>query len=272
MNPPCVAVMGKILLDLRIRVTHHLVQNGFSQTDIARQLHISQAMVSKYLSQDPPESGKDFEDVAEELARMMIQEKNEQDIILFLCEACFRWREGGITCDRHGLKDCTVCTHLRNPRITHEKQRVIEKISDALLILQEDSSIIQMMPEVRMNVAMALEKCTTPMDVAAVPGRLIPVHGTVIAVSAPEFGASHHLASILISSRKKAVINIRYSDAIHEAINKSNLEISTSPGEPGDVLVDRGGFGIEPCAYVFGDDAVDAALRVQMIAELLQSP
>jgi len=272
MYPPCFAVMGKVLQDLRIKVTHHLVKDGVSQTDIAGVLHVSQAMISKYLSQDPPELGEDFEEVAEELARMIVQEKDEQEITLYLCQTCFRWREGGRTCDRHGLKGCTVCTQLRSPRIMDEKQQVIEKITDALLILQTDPSIIRVMPEVRMNVAMALEKCTTPMDVAAVPGRLIPVHGTVTAVSHPEFGASHHLASILISSGKKAVVNIRYSEAIREAIRRSNLTISSSPEKPADVLVDRGGFGIEPCAYVFGHDAVDAALRVQKIAELLQSP
>jgi predicted fused transcriptional regulator/phosphomethylpyrimidine kinase/predicted transcriptional regulator len=269
MYPPCLVVMEKILPELRIRVAHHLREKGYSQTRIAAFLHVSQAMISKYLSQDVPELHEAVDEVAEELAQMMIEEKDRREITLYLCQNCFRWREGGRICDLHAFSECTVCTDLRNPRIMSEKQQVIHKIKEALVILQSDPSVMEVMPEVRMNVAMALENASTPMDVAAVPGRLIPVHGIVTAVSNPEFGASHHLASILIRCGKKAVVNIRYSTVIKEAIKHTALTLSPSSDNPEDVLVDEGGFGIEPCAYVFGDDAVEAALRVRKIAGCL---
>jgi hypothetical protein len=258
--------MEKIFLELRIRVAHHLREKGYSQTRIAAFLHVSQAMISKYLSPPLPELDEELDEVAEELAHMMSEGKNQQEIMLYLCQTCFRWREGGRICDLHAVKECTVCTDLRNPTIMSEKQKVIHKIKEALVILQSDPSIIEVMPEVRMNVAMALDHASTPMDVAAVPGRLIPVHGTVTAVSDPEFGASHHLASILITCGKKAVVNIRYSKSIKGAIIEAGLALSPSSDNPEDVLVDEGGFGIEPCAYVFGEDAVEAALRVRRIA------
>jgi len=269
MYPPCCVVTGTLLPELRMRVTRYLEQEGYSQTKISHFLHVSQAMVSKYLSQPLTESNEELDEVAKELAQMMIKGKDEQEITLYLCQTCFRWREGGMTCTLHGFTRCAVCTQLRNPRIMGEKQQVIEKIKEAILMLQSDPSIMQVMPEVRMNVAMALEESTTPMDVAAVPGRLIPVHGTVTAVSDPEFGASHHLASILLTCNKKAVVNICYSEDIRTAITKCGFTFSLSPDTPADVLVDEGGFGIEPCAYVFGHDAVDAALRVQKITEQL---
>ncbi len=224
-------------------------------------------MVSKYLSK-PLEPSEDLDEVSAELARMMIQGKDEKDILLYLCQTCFKWRETGITCTLHHLSQCTVCTQLRSPEILDEKQEVIQKIKEALTTL-DNPSIIKLMPEVRMNIAMSLKKVSNPMEVAAFPGRLIPLHGKVTAVSDPEFGASHHLASILIKTGKRAVINIKYTEEIRSLFEKIGYTTTTSQDIPANVLIDEGGFGIEPCAYVFGKDAVDAAFKVLRIAELL---
>jgi len=53
MYPPCCVVTGTLLPELRMRVTRYLEQEGYSQTKISHFLHVSQAMVSKYLSQPP---------------------------------------------------------------------------------------------------------------------------------------------------------------------------------------------------------------------------
>ena len=268
MYPPCLVFIENLLSDLRIRVAHHLKSSGYTQTDIAHYLKVSQAMVSKYLFQTP-EKSEEMDEVASEIARMITQKKDEKDILLYLCQTCFRWREGGSTCALHNLSDCTVCTQLRSPEIMSEKQKVTENVKEALTILESNPSVVRVMPEVRMNIAMALQNASNPMEVAAVPGRLIPVHGKITAVSDPEFGASHHLASILIKMGKKAVINIRYTEEMLSLFQNLEIQYSTSPETPADVLIDEGGFGIEPCAYIFGKDAVDAALRVLKIAELL---
>lgn len=268
MYPPCLVFIEKLLSDLRIRVAHNLKTSGFSQTEIAHHLHVSQAMVSNYLSYNL-EPSKEMDEVASEISRMITQKKDEKDILLYLCETCFKFREGGITCNLHNLSDCTVCAQLRSPDIMDEKQKVIKNVKEALAMLESHPSMVTLMPEVRMNIAMALKNASNPMEVAAVPGRLIPLHGKVCAVSDPEFGASHHLASILLKTGKKAVINIKYTEKILSSLKTLSFSYTDSPEKSADVLIDKGGFGIEPCAYIFGKDAVDAALKVLKIAEIL---
>ncbi len=268
MYPPCLLFIEHLLSDLRIRVAHALKSAGFAQTEIAHHLNVSQAMVSKYLARKV-ELCEEMDEVSSELARMIIGRKDQQDILLYLCQTCFRWREGGKTCTLHSLPHCTVCTHLRSPDILDEKRTVVQTIKEALAILEDVPQVVKLMPEVRMNIAMSLENASTPIEVAAVPGRLIPLHGRVTAVSDPEFGASHHLASILLKTENNAVINIKYDDKIRSCLDVLGFSLTISWDESADVLIDEGSFGIEPCAYIFGRDAVDAALKVTKIAELL---
>lgn len=265
MYPPCLVFTENVLTDLRTRVAHSLHDNGFTQAQIAHHLHVSQAMVSKYLRQEVEPSPAD--EVAAEIARMITRDTPQQDIILYLCQTCFTWRENGILCRLHNLEPCTVCTKIRSPEVMDEKRQVINNLKEALRIL-ENPLVLHLMPEVRMNIAMSLRNASNPMEVASIPGRLIPLHGRATAVSTPEFGASHHLASILLKTGKRAVINIKYTREIDPLFKKAGLTKMTE-GEPGDVLIDKGGFGIEPCAYVFGEDAVDAAFKVLRIAERL---
>lgn len=267
MYPPCLVFIEQLFSDLRIRIAHNLKAAGFTQAEIAHHVHVSQAMVSKYLSQSLEPS--EMDEVASEITWMIIHGKDEKDILLYLCQTCFRWREGGITCNLHNIANCTVCTQLRSPVIMDEKQKVVQNVKEALILLESNPSIGKLMPEVRMNIAMALHNASNPMEVAAVPGRLIPLHGKVTAVSDPEFGASHHLASILIRTGNKAVINIKYTKKIHSYLETLTFSCTYTPEEYADVLIDEGGFGIEPCAYVFGKDAVDAAFKVLKVAELL---
>ncbi|MGD2249125.1 MAG: thiamine-phosphate synthase family protein [Candidatus Methanofastidiosia archaeon] len=265
MYPPCLVFLENVFQNLRIRVAHNLQSVGFTQSDIANHLHVSQAMVSKYLSRQPEESQK-LDEVAVEVATMIAQNKPEQDIILYICQTCFKWREGGITCQLHNVKNCTVCTRLRSPQVFGQKKKIIQNIQEALHILESTPGITAIVPEVRMNIAMALPEAATPMDVVAIPGRLVPIHQTVHAVSDPEFGASHHLASILIRTKNTAVINIRYDQDIHAVIQKLKFSFTFSQETPADIFIDRGGFGIEPAAYIFGDNAVKAAIKVKKIA------
>ncbi len=267
MYPPCLIFSENLLPELRIRVAHQLRSAGFTQSDIAHAFHVSQAMVSKYLSKIV-EPSEELDEVATEIARMFSQKRDEKDILLYVCQTCFRWREGGITCVLHNLSNCTVCFNLRSPEIMDRKQKIIQNVKEALALLESSPSVVDLMPEVRMNIAMALDGASNPMEVAAVPGRLIPLHRRVTAVSDPEFGASHHLASILITTGNRAVINIKYSEELLSRFEMLSFSFTISPEERRDILIDEGGFGIEPCAYIFGKDAVDAALKVLRIAEL----
>lgn len=154
-----------------------------------------------------------------------------------------------------------------------------------------------LVPEVRANLGYALPFATTRAEVAAFPGRLTALDGQHVAVAAPTFGASRHIASVILAAMahdggRRAAMNIRYSPAVLEACRPaglrsvafdrhdepdavrrregSTLEWGTDAalaraGGVVDVVHDRGGFGKEPMIRVLGkhpEDVVDKVIRI----------
>jgi len=114
----------------------------------------------------------------------------------------------------------------------------------------------------------------------------------------PEFGASEHLASVLLAAMKvnpnvRAAINIAYNRFVKEALKRLEFKVYTFSrresfvnsdtaqaqvaeevlnlgrrGEPlPEVFVDLGGYWIEPSAYIFGVNAVEVAQKAIKVAE-----
>jgi hypothetical protein len=130
------------------------------------------------------------------------------------------------------------------------------------------------------NLAYALEGAASREEVASFPGRLPDVEGRFREVRGPEFGASHHLSSILLSAlrsdrRNRAVINLRFSPQVSSALRKLGWEYTTlekgrGKGKDGppkvvtgkdQLVVDPGDFGIEPCLYIFGASPLEVVSR-----------
>lgn len=179
-----------------------------------------------------------------------------------------------------------------------ERYYVLRRVSEAKGILESSRGIAALVPEVGMNIAMALSHASSIDDVAAIPGRLVKVFDGVRAASCPEFGASSHLARYLLEimkydSRKRAAINLRYSEKVLEALKERGLTISfydraeepeeikraegmTIPwgvrqavnriGGAPDVIYHKGDIGKEPMIVVFGEDIVSLARLVADIA------
>lgn len=109
-----------------------------------------------------------------------------------------------------------------------EKYRVISELSEAVKLLEENSNlVINLVPEVQMNVAYALPKpfIIGLNDVAAIPGRIVRLGNRIKAVEAPKFGASKHLARALMKIMEfnpgmRSIANIRYGDDVLEAIKE----------------------------------------------------
>ena len=96
-----------------------------------------------------------------------------------------------------------------------ERYQVIQELKRAVEILK-DEKIGHLIPEVSSNLGYALPQAEGIGDVAAFPGRIIGLRDTVATHSDPEFGASQHVANIILTVMKFdpeycSAMNIRYS-------------------------------------------------------------
>jgi hydroxymethylpyrimidine kinase/phosphomethylpyrimidine kinase len=96
-----------------------------------------------------------------------------------------------------------------------ERYHVIQELKRAVGILKEEK-IGHLIPEVSSNLGYALPQAEGIGDVAAFPGRIVRFKDSVATHSDPEFGASQHVANIILTVMKLdpeycSVMNIRYS-------------------------------------------------------------
>ena len=96
-----------------------------------------------------------------------------------------------------------------------ERYRVIEELKKAVRILKE-KKIGDLIPEVSSNLGYALPHAEGTGDVAAFPGRIVRWRDSVATLGDPEFGASRHIANIILTVMKFdpdycSAMNIRYS-------------------------------------------------------------
>jgi hydroxymethylpyrimidine kinase/phosphomethylpyrimidine kinase len=96
-----------------------------------------------------------------------------------------------------------------------ERYRVIQELKKAVEMLK-GKRIGHLIPEVSSNLGYALPFVEGIDDVAAFPGRIVRFKDSVITHSDPEFGASQHIANIILAVMKFdpnycSAMNIRYS-------------------------------------------------------------
>ena len=96
-----------------------------------------------------------------------------------------------------------------------ERYRVIQELKRAVNILKEEK-IGGLIPEVSSNLGYALPYAEGIEDVAAFPGRIVRFRDSVATLGGPEFGASKHVANIILTVMKfdpeyRSAMNIRYS-------------------------------------------------------------
>ena len=176
----------------------------------------------------------------------------------------------------------------------------IENIKRALEIIQNSNQFATLIPEVRSNLVMAKKNATTINEVAGVPGRITTVNGKAKAFMKPEWGASSHMARLILEVMKhdperRSAINLRYQPTLIELIKKLGLKISSynrlkepedqrkieggsinwgvtqainKIGEVPDVIYHTGDWGKEPIIALIGCDAVDVAKMAICLAQL----
>ncbi len=308
MRPPCETVQRDFLRVVRAYVARSLRDEGFSQTEIARKMDITQAAVSKYLNQPVTKTRLDPEisSLSEKLKEMLkIGETKSDQIVREICSTCMRSRIGSTLCDIHQRKvpslkvaNCQVCSRLLGGRddTLAERAMVIGDMLDALRIIELSSTFEKIVPQVRANFVACNDLAETVKDVAGVPGRITIVDGYARVLISPQFGASSHTAEILlyakdnwtrirsclcVSGRSNVVqtakkigfkvVSISEPESDASRIIKALKTILPLPGKRTVFLAIHvpGGIGVEPILYLFGPSARELSERSIKLSDSL---
>jgi hypothetical protein len=234
-----------------------------TQNTLAGKLGITQAMVSKYRLKKP-ESSPIVEKIGSHVIDGTKNGLSKEELNAQVTNLCIGLMQAGELCPIcsmiNGFSSCNVCMNLGI-----NNKSIIENINQAVKIL-ENNNPLDLMPEVSINIAMSRPDAKTKAEIASVPGRIVKINDKLKASNPPMFNSSNHLAELLLKTKKtkpeiNAIMNIKYDGEIDRQITKSGIK---------NVIIDRGSFGIEPCCYIFGKDAVDVAEKAVNLQEGLR--
>lgn len=305
MLPPDEVMTEAFLPAVRTLVSIRLRSQGFSQARIAGMLGVTQASVSLYVSSGGERAYRALEsmavarDSADRFAALLAEDakRSVADSVGTLQTIWSEMLGRGNVCEVHRrmypeLAGCDVCLRLYKPR--PEDGEALREVSRAVAILEGSMAFARVMPEVSVNLAYLAGGGKSVEDVVAIPGRIVKVRGIAKAMQPPEFGASRHMAQVLLLARTRlpearAAINLRYDGRMNKTLRSMSLKTTEVGGTyppgpadpvvgalaaklrassgPFDAVVDRGGRGLEPNVYLFGPDAVGLARLAVRIAE-----
>jgi predicted fused transcriptional regulator/phosphomethylpyrimidine kinase/predicted transcriptional regulator len=283
-------VVDEFLPTFRSMLAEDLREQGFTQSEVADLLGISQSAVSKYSHGGV---GGHEEILADARVRDLVSRlgeglaTGEMSRIQALAETEILIRQleqGDLLATMHeesmpGLAayDGDFAIHDADSSL-RATEHALASVRRGLRVLENASGFASLIPAVGSNLVECLPDATSIDDVVAVPGRILDVKGRATVPSEPEFGASGHVASVLLAARDagsdaRAALNVYYSPNIVEHIEEMGMTTAAfDPGNdlsvavtdafadgPADVLYQSGGFGIEPAVYLLAGDAASAA-------------
>jgi hydroxymethylpyrimidine/phosphomethylpyrimidine kinase len=177
-----------------------------------------------------------------------------------------------------------------------ERSRVIQELRRGIDLLKRERAGL-LIPEVSSNLGYALPDAGDAGEVAAFPGRIVRFKDSVVTIADPEFGASRHIANIILTVVKfdpdyRSAMNIRYSkenvarlrsggyrvgrfDRRMEPKHVKEREGSSLEWGVGevlkkmrripDVIYDEGDVGKEPMIRVLGRNPVEVVQKILKI-------
>lgn len=181
---------------------------------------------------------------------------------------------------------------------------VIGNLCLAVERLQRCRDFSMLMPEVRVNIVYALPGAGKSIEAAAIDGRITVVNGFPKASGLPKWGASDHMARLIMEARKynpevNAGINFKCNDDIIKVVKKYArakklafgwIDRTREPGEVSkadgksmpwkikqlagrngrvpDLFYEGDGWGKEPLFVALGNDAVSVVRTAIEIARL----
>jgi len=262
MADEAIFVGGDDTVLLKKAIARILYSKGIDQSKISEILNLSQPMVSNYCGSTDKIS-ENIINLAEQIS----------DKIINGCPTTFH------TCVSFLDKPLEGCFFIANKTelISDEKSKVIDNLNQAFLLLK-GKDIGDLVPEVKINIAMAKENPENADDIAAFLNGLMLVENAVAGHNGIRFGRSKHLSTLLLDLKNKidanAIMNIAYIDDIKKTgftIGYLTKDFKFIESENKiDILIHTGDFGIEPCAYVLGKDAVDVVNKVIKVKEKIR--
>ncbi len=247
---------------LKKALAKSLYFKNFDQVKISKILKISQPMVSNYCSSKvkiPEYLFKLGENISEKILN-----KNSLDFYTCISFNGKNFEGSNFVADKNEI-------------ISDERSEIVNNLTEAFLLLK-GKDISKLLPEVKINIAIATDKAESPNDVAAFLNGLIIVDDKIISNNGIRFGKSKHLSSLLLYLKDvldvKAIMNTAYINNIKKtSLNfgylTKNYKLKDSKKNL-DILLHKGDFGIEPCAYVIGKDAIDVVNKVIKLMEVFK--
>jgi hydroxymethylpyrimidine/phosphomethylpyrimidine kinase len=179
------------------------------------------------------------------------------------------------------------------PHLSEEKLQVMKELAYSVNNLL-DILPLSLVPEVGTNIGFALEDAKTLEDVCALEGRLVRVGDGIDHLGRFKFGASKHIARIILTAMKfdkssRSAMNIKYDEKIFDACSSLDFIIgsfdrkdepqTTTTMEWGteqvikqlgripDIIYDKGAIGKEPMIRILGKNPDDVVRKLKLIIE-----
>lgn len=300
MRFPQEIVVQAFLPTYRALLAQALAKQGLRQEQIAEHVGVTQAQVSKYLAgrvevepriAEDPRVVSTVNETAAALAEGRLDAVGAMAKSLDLIRTL---ENRGPICELHAEAmpelEGTGCDACIDPssRVLAEHQVLVD-VRRALRRLLLIEGVGAWIPHVGSNLAQATEHAQGLWDVAALPGRIDVIGGVPRVTTEPRMGASRHVATVVLAIMEehpdtRAALNLAYTDELLARADASGLEhvkfeasydgrreavaesIRQAHGaQPPPILYHEGAFGIEPIAYVLGQDAEHVIDRVQAL-------
>ncbi|WP_067617024.1 bifunctional hydroxymethylpyrimidine kinase/phosphomethylpyrimidine kinase [Dissulfuribacter thermophilus] len=182
----------------------------------------------------------------------------------------------------------------------YEREIVIGALKDACSRLESHPKAGLLCPEIQINLGYALSAASQKHDIAAFPGRIVRIGTQLTRVREPEFGASSHVANIILTAMRfdpsiRSAMDIKMSDQFLEKANRVGLKVAffsrkdepknikeiegsslswgvktaieANQGLVPDLIWDDGDIGKEPAIRVLGKDPLDVVKKALSLIE-----
>ncbi len=174
-----------------------------------------------------------------------------------------------------------------------EREAILSELKRAYSILKANDRAWMLAPEIQINLGYAMKEARDKGEVAAFLGRIVRVKDRLHAVSVPEFGASSHVARIILTvmqfdPKKRSAMDIRFDERFIKrakelgysiaSFNRAYEPLSIKEKEGSslvwgvkeaierlkmvpDIIWDTGDVGKEPAIRVIGDGPVEVVKK-----------
>jgi predicted fused transcriptional regulator/phosphomethylpyrimidine kinase/predicted transcriptional regulator len=291
---PSEIIVERFLPTVRAMLAAELDEQGMTQQEIADELGVSQAAVSQYVRGDVTVEQRFAEDdrlraTVETIATgLSTGSMDSYEALGELLTLVREFEDRGPICAVHeeempalaGL-GCDLCVRGTDDTVEQERS-ALAAVRRSARRLANTPGTAQFIPNVGTNIGTAIPGASDETDVAAVPGRLQTVGSRVLVPSEPEFGASRHVASTILTAMSvepavRGAINVATTEALLDAARdvgyepmafeasyenrEERLRAAFTERVPR-IIYHEGTFGIPPITYIFGETATEATARL----------